>query len=113
MEVADPTEYDFALQAFGSWENWQRLAGPEGPDWFLPFITAWRNELEVKLRREAFLHMRELAKGKTDAAKWLAEGRWDTRKAGRPSTEERKRELAKVTAITSGYTDDAKRLGLV
>jgi len=113
LEVADPTEYDFALQALGSWEAWQRLAGPDGPQWFVPYITAWRDELEIKLRREAFLHMRKLAEGKTDAAKWLAEGKWNSRSAGRPSKEETKRELGKLASIHKGYEDDAVRLGLV
>lgn len=113
MELSDPTEYDFAIEALGSWEAWQRLTGPDGPSWFAPYVNAWRDELEVKLRREAFLHMRELAKGKTDAAKWLAEGRWETRKAGRPTKAEAQRELAKVTSIHKGYEEDAARLGLV
>ena len=113
LEVADPTEYDFALQAFGSWEAWQRLGGPDGPPWFQPIIEAWRRELEVKLRREAFLAMREMAKGKTDAAKWLAEGGWDKRRAGRPSKEEVKRERAIQADISAGYEEDARRLGLV
>lgn len=112
LEIADPTEYDFALRALGSWEAWQRLSGPDGPEWFRPYVTAWRDELEVKLRREAFLHMRELAKNKTDAAKWIAEGKWETRRAGRPSKEEQQRELRKATSVHKGYEDDAVRLGL-
>lgn len=112
MEVADPTEYDFALQALGSWELWQRLAGPEGPEWFRPYVSAWRMELEVKLRREAFLSMREMAKKKTDAARWLAEGAWEKRKPGRPSKQEVARERAIAAKVAEGFEDDAVRLGL-
>lgn len=113
MEVGDPTEYAFALEAFGSWEAWQRIAGPDAPGWFRPYLHAWRDELEVKLRREAFVHMQAMAKGKTDAAKWIAEGRWNARGAGRPSKADVERETTIRARTAAGYNEDAKRLGLM
>lgn len=113
MSIGDPTEYEFAIKALGSWEAWQRLIGENGPQWFKPHHAAWQDELEIKLRREAFLNLKELSKSKSDAAKWIAEGKWKARGPGRPTKEEKAGELRRIASVTAGLEEDAARLGLI
>lgn len=111
LEYMDPTEYSFAIEVLGSWEHWLRLTGC---DWFQEYITAWRDELDLKLRSEGVKRMRALANdGNKDAAKWLAEKGWNKRSgAGRPSKEEVERERKQQARIASDIHGDAARLGI-
>lgn len=111
MEVNDPTEYLFAIEAFGEegWEQWQKLSKA---GWFQPYIESWRDELEIKMRAEGVRKMRDLANsGNKDAAKWVAEGGWDKKAAGRPSKAQIKAEAKKRAGIKDDIADDAARLG--
>ena len=49
MDVGDPTEYEFAMQAFGSWKHWLKIKSAKA---IQPWIDDWPTELEVKLRSE-------------------------------------------------------------
>ncbi len=112
LETGDPTEYLFAVDAFGEegWDQWQRLSKVA---WFQEYITAWREELEIKLRATGVQKMRELAdSGNKDAAKWVAEGAWDKKSAGRPSKAQVKGELKKQAKIKDAFAEDAERLGI-
>ena len=112
MESNDPTEYQFAIQAFGSWKHFKHLASLK---WFQAYLDDWREELEVKLRSGAIVTLMESAVNDgsrgTTAAKWIADKGWD-KKRGRPSKEEVARELKVSSRISDDISDDAKRLGL-
>lgn len=114
MEIADPTEYEFAQVVFGSWEHWQTICSSS---MLLPYIEKWREELSVKLRSKAIKAMTQTAleegsKG-TTAAKWLAQEGWKGSSRGRPSKEEVAAERRKEAGIRSEVEDDLKRLKLI
>ena len=74
MEANDPTEYRLAIEIFGSVACWQNLCHCE---WFKPYVTRWRKELQNKIRSEAIMTARLGAAGsanatQVNAAKWLA-----------------------------------------
>jgi len=85
-------------------------------------LALWRGELTQKLRSEAFLVIKEeAATGKEAsrriAAEWLAKASWrkqegTKRKAGAPSKDEIKGELAHRAEVTKEELADAKRIGL-
>lgn len=111
LEIADPTEYAFAMEVLGSWEHWLKLTNCE---WFQPYLTAWREELELKLRSKGIKAMMDLAvSGKDNAAKWLAEGGWNGKsKRGRPSKAEVTAERKKKAKMIEEVEDYASRIGL-
>lgn len=113
LSFNDPTEYQVAMEVFGSWNQWKRLC-----DNALIFahIKEWREELEIKLRSQAVKALiataqEDGAKG-TTAAKYVAEKGWDKRKAGAPSKEEVAREKKIHAGINDDVEDDLTRLGL-
>jgi len=118
MAVADPTEYEFAKALLERedtdfWFHWQRIV--EVPD-LQPILEKWRAELEVKLRSAAIRSIAtsglEPVKG-VNAAKWIAEGGWKSKRSvGRPTKEQIKKERAVEEGIMSELDKDAERLGL-
>ena len=111
LEEADPTEYNFALRAFGSWEHFKHM---RTLSWFLVYLNQWREELEVKLRAEGVKALRKTAKTEgargISAAKFLAEKGWEPKKRGRPSQEEIERERQIQARMQEDLQDDASRL---
>jgi hypothetical protein len=112
MQESDPTEYQFALRAFGSWSHFKKM---ESLEWFRKHLMVWRDELEVKLRSEGIKELSKAAKEGTrgiSAAKYLAERGWE-KKRGRPSKEEVERERSIRAQMEEELADDAARLTLV
>lgn len=105
-------EYQFALDVFGSWEHWQKIANDSI---FKKNVADWREELEVRLKADAIRSLIKQsrindAKAIT-AAKYLAEkGYVPTR--GRPSKEEVEREKKIQAGVHKELQDDMARLGL-
>ena len=98
IEISDPTEYRGAIELLGSWNDWQAFKR-NWPTFKNKILIDWLAEVEVKLRSEAISNICEQAlsdKG-TAAAKWLAEGKYKTRKPGAPSKVEVERQ-AKIEA---------------
>lgn len=89
METNDVTEYAFAVTHLDSWEHWKALSTST---FFQPYVSRWREELEVRNRSLALAKIMQAASGGTRdafvAAKYIAEG-WDKPKSGRgrPSKE--------------------------
>ena len=111
LEIADPTEYRFAIAVFNSWDQWQRMCGNKTLE---PYITAWREELEIKLRAMGIKNIIEVAKS-TDAKalqamRWVAEGSWKVAKRGRISKEEKASEVRKEAGILRSITEDLQRI---
>ncbi len=111
LEIADPTEYAFANALLGSWAHWQRLLEC---NWFLPYVEAWRDELEIKLRSEAVQNINTISKGSSpgalNASRWLAEKGWSEKKRGRPSKQDIASERRKQAAISSEVASDLERI---
>ena len=109
IELEDPTEYRIATEYFGGWEHWQKICRST---WFKPHLTLWREELEVKLRCEGIKKQLQLAgKGNVNAAKWVAEKGWTTkRKAGAPSKEETTRERKVQAKVADELEADYLRI---
>ena len=114
MDIADPTEYEFALQAFGSWKHWLKIKNSKA---IKVLLEDWPIELEVKLRSEGIkgvIKEAESGKSKFNAAKFLANADWKstTSKRGRPSKEEVDRERKIAAKLNSEFSQDAERIGL-
>lgn len=115
MEVADVTEYQVAIQVFGSWKGWQRQCEN---NYIREYIDAWRDELEIAIRSAALAAMVKTSTTAgsqgTAASKYLADKGWVKRKAGAPTKAEKAGELKKQEEVGASLKDDAKRiLGLV
>lgn len=105
-------EYEFALDVFGSWDQWQRLANDST---IRTHIKDWRLEVEVKLKAEAIRAMLAAsregdAKG-VAAAKYIADKGYSV-KRGRPSKEEVERERKISAGVSKDLEHDMERLGL-
>ena len=75
-------------------------------------VEQWRMELELKLRSQAVMDIRDLSSGEKgfQAAKWLADRGWDKRTAGRPSNADIERETKIQANIAEEYNADVVRL---
>jgi hypothetical protein len=120
MEVADPSEYRFAMEVFGSWEHWLVLAQC---NFFKKHITEWRGDLKAKLRSQHYENMKALSVSSTAkvsdkiaATKWLAtnSGYEKIRDVarGRPSNDEVEGRLKQELKRLEEDTEDFDRLGL-
>ena len=112
MEVADPTEYEFAQTAFGSWNHWVKL---QKATWLRGLVKEWRDELEIKIASNAIKAMvrtaeTEGSKG-TAAARYFADRGWEKGTGkGRPSKEKVEREAKKLVAIHEEVDEDIERM---
>jgi hypothetical protein len=105
VEMCDPTGYAAALELCGSWKEWNRIVNDwaEFKDAILP---DWVAEVEIKLRSASISALAAEAtgagKGSGAAARWLAEGRYIQKKAGRPS----KAQVAHAAKVEAGVIDE-------
>ncbi len=111
MSCSDPTEYEFATKYLGGWAHWRAL---QETNLLIPYINAWRDELEVKLRAESIKHIAVLAKTEKgyQAARYLADCGWKTRQAGAPSKIEKEGFKKQLEQVNNVVALDADRLGL-
>lgn len=118
MDVADPTEYSFAMKALGSWDHWCVLCDT---NWFKPHIEEWRADLRVKLASEHYGKVRDEALKATKASdritalRWLAANSgYESPKSsrGRPSKAEVEGRLKQELKSLEEDKEDLERLGL-
>ncbi len=115
MAIADPTEYQVAIQLFGSWDHWNALCRSK---WFSELLTGWREELKTKMESQRYFEMlKDVGKGTPQAiqaTKWLAERYGDAKvvKRGRPSKAELKAHLNRLAEYSEETNEDAERIGL-
>lgn len=109
LEMADPVEYTFANTYLFDWPHWQRMCNNALVS---KHIDQWREELALKLASEGVLTMIDLAtqKDSYQAAKYLADHGWDTKKRGRPSKEEVESEIRKRADEKSEWDEDNGRV---
>ncbi len=86
IECGDPTGYLFAVKHLGGWKHWLMMKNSSA---LSSKIEEWEEELEVKLRSDAVKNMIKLSDGDKgyQANKFLVDGGWLRRKAGRPTKE--------------------------
>ena len=107
LEMADPTEYEFATTYFLNWDHWNRICNNKV---LRADVDKWREELELKLRSKGAKKMLKMAEeGNFNATKWVTDKGWAGAR-GRPSKEERKRELEKETRFAKELEDEAGRV---
>lgn len=111
LEIADPTEYKFATEVFGNWNQWLAITNS---GMLMEYITKWREELEIKLASLAINAMintaiTEGSKG-TAAAKYVAERGWS--QLSNKTKKEDKRIKQIEDSISASVKDDLQRLGI-
>lgn len=111
LEIADPTEYQFAIEVFGNWNHWLAITNS---GILMEYITKWREELEVKLASQAIRAMintasTEGSKG-TTAAKYVAERGWSTTSKANKKADRDSKHIEEQ--IHSSVKDDLVRLGI-
>jgi hypothetical protein len=113
LEEADLTEIQFARKYFDGWEHWQMVANAS---WFKPYISRWREELELEVRSNALRSIVETAKDSSsrnayEANKFLLQGHWKPGKGksdvGRPSKDAIK---AKAEELFNNQTETSQDL---
>lgn len=104
MAIADPTEYTFATQCLLGWKHWQRICDNKQ---LKTHVEEWRAELEVKLRSQGVIEaIKQATTGSFVAAKWVADGGWEKRSAGRPSKAEIEKRAAIAAKVDDEYSAD-------
>lgn len=110
VEGGDPIEYTFAVEHLGGWSHWQALLNCND---LMPYVEAWRDELEVKIRSQAFRQIGVAADGgSVPAQKLLADRGWHQRKAGAPSKLEKAAQVKSDKKTDKVVQGDFNRLGL-
>jgi 5-methylcytosine-specific restriction endonuclease McrA len=108
LTIADPTEYQFAVQLLGSWKHWQLLSGRP---FMRTFIRNARAELSVLIRSRAALALTQsenvaaLKMLATERVEWLDPT--ESRGAGRPTKPQET-----LLDDTLDVDEDRRRIGL-
>lgn len=89
LEMEDPTQYKFANAYLYNWDHWLLIKNNKE---LYKYIERWEQELEVRIRAKGVSEIIKLSgNGNFNAAKWVADGSWET-KRGRPSKAEKESE---------------------
>lgn len=115
MEMGDVSELNFARTYFDGWEHWTRICEL---DWFKPYVTRWREELELQVKAQALKNIQNVAKdvkhrSSYEANKFLLQGGWkgkEESKAGRPSKEKIREEAHKLHLDSKATSADYERI---
>lgn len=91
MEANDPTEWRFTQQHLAGWDHWEKLCSCI---WFLPYVTRWRKELQLRMSSQALARIMAESKASSrdsfTANRYLLERGWVAKgesKGGRPTKE--------------------------
>ncbi len=115
MVPNDPTEYEFALTVFGSWEVWKAISSAPQVK---AHVARWRAEVEVKVKSEAIKaiaeEMKSNGRSSFSAAKLLLDKGWldkDNAAVAKSKLKAKENEEQEKAAL-SILSEDAERLGL-
>lgn len=106
LTLEDPTEYQFAIQVFNTWDFWENLSSTSI---IKPKIDKWRKENMIRQKSLAVVAMKseaKVGKSRATAARWLYDNGFT---APKPKKEEAKTIAKSVDKDTEA---DMKRLGL-
>jgi HNH endonuclease len=116
LDVADPTEYRFAVGLFRDPRHWRHLCSL---DWFNPYRSLWQQELRAKLRSTAVDSLIRMSEDNLAAIKAIATEDYiyqsyldlddgpTRKKVGRPT-----KDKPDNTPSEETLADDAARIGL-
>lgn len=108
----DPTEYLGGVALVGSWKDWERFK-KNWPSFQRLHLDDWLDEIEVRLKSLAIKSLATDAKsGNSASAKFLAEGKYKEKKAGRPTKADVKRQTKVDSELEKRIANDRERLGL-
>jgi hypothetical protein len=112
MALEDPTEYLFAQEYLDGWEHWQAITRT---NWFKPYVSRWRQELELKIKAIALRNIkaesRSSSKNALSANRYLLEKGWiDKSPRGRPSNEDISRRELEIIEDRSVLNEDFNRI---
>jgi len=115
LAMEDPTEIEFARVYLDGWEHWDNICQTQ---WFKPYITRWRLELDLQIKAKALKRVMEIAndgesKESFQASKFLLSGLWKDKtegKVGRPSKEAIKREAESLFEAERQTSEDLLRI---
>ena len=113
IEISDPTEYAAALELCGTWKEWLRFKR-DWREFAEVIIPGWLEEVEIKIRSEAIKRVADTVNSKdkeaVSSAKWIAEGRYKEKRAGKPSKAMVTREARIQAGIDTETADDIRRV---
>lgn len=105
---ADPTEYNLAMEVFGSWEHWMVL---QENSRIKAMVDKLREEVSVYIKMQAMRKLLEDAtsesRSATSSAKYLIEQPWVKKSDGR------KKVVKETNKAFSQVEADARRLGVI
>lgn len=110
----DPTEYQFAMAVFGSWEVWEKMQTTTP---LKKPIEKWRREAEVKRKSLAFesvvKEIQEDGRSSFTAAKFLINEEWKPKEDGRTARKEKNakdKSTSEEAFEKAGINEDLTRL---
>jgi hypothetical protein len=120
LACQDPTEYSFANQYLGGWKHWQML---QRSPVLQPHIAAWREELELYMRSQAFARIKSELQDPKSAASFTAAktilqkygdlANVNNKVVGRPTKEKIRREAERLFNHSDQLMEDAERLDIL
>lgn len=112
VNTLDPTEYQGGIALVGSWSSWLKFKR-NWPSFQRLYLDDWLEEIEIRLKSIAIksLTADALTNGGA-AAKFIAEGKYKERKAGRPSKESVIKQTRIDAELEKRIANDRERLGL-
>lgn len=114
MAKNDPTEYLFAMEYLDGWSHWTALSQAS---FFIPYVTRWREELELRFRANALVTINQIAstgsREALQAAKYILDGGYTKKSrtgAGRPSKAEIANTASEIIAERKRQEEDYLRV---
>ena len=107
VDSMDLTEYAGAIACIGSWENWKAFKR-NWPRFQREHLNNWLEEIEVRMKSQALKTL--IMSGDTASAKFIAEGKYKEKRAGRPTNEEKQRQLGIEVQVEKEIEADLARL---
>ena len=112
IELNDPTEYTLATNYFDSWVHWKKI---RECNWFKPIYDEMKEELEVKIRSDALVKLRNSMKdpkNTVQVGKYLLDKGWvdKTDMRGRPNKDKIKHEAEKLMKEKDDISEDYSRI---
>lgn len=109
VESRDPTEYAGAVELVGTWKEWLRFKR-DWPYFSEVIIPEWLEEMEILLRSEAIKVILGKSKEEMQAARFIAEGKYNPKQAGRPTRAQVRKEARIAAGVTSEVDEDIARV---
>lgn len=107
LEMEDPTGYYFSQKYLWGWEHWNKILENK---MLFSYIEPWFDELEVRLRAKGINAAIKLGLDNLSAARWLADGKWNSQMKGRVNKPDKTRERQIREAAAKEAAEDRQRV---